>query len=251
MISAVILTHNSENTLLQTLKSCSFCDERIVIDDGSTDGSVALAKKSGAKVFTNTLDGNFAAQRNFGLSKATHDWVLFIDSDEVVSKALADEIKRMTETADVAGFYLKRDDVLWGRVLKHGETGNVRLLRLAKKASGVWIHPVHEVWELNGMTGTLTNPLLHYPHPNVAQFLDAINRYSTLQAQYLFAKKIREPWWYVAVYPPAKFFVNYVWHLGFLDGTPGAIVAIMMSFHSFLVRAKLWHLYHPSPTRQV
>lgn len=122
----------------------------------------------------------------------------------------------------------------------------MKLLRLAKKDAGKWEQPVHEEWKVKWEVGTLVHPLLHYPHPNVAQFLNEINRYSTLYTRFLHAKGIKEPARYIAAKPAAKFFLNYFWRLGFLDGTAGIVVALMMSFHSFLVRGKLWHLWQRS-----
>lgn len=241
MISAVILSHNDEHCIERTLQSLTFCDKRIVIDDFSTDHTVDLANKHKADVYRRHLHGDFAAQRNFGLSKATGEWVLFIDSDEVVSPVLAKEIQKAT-TIDCVGFFMHRRDTLFGKLLKHGETASVRLLRLGKKDAGLWQRPVHEVWNIEGITGTLVTPLDHFPHPNVAQFLDDINVYSTLNARYMFQQNLREPLWQIIGYPTAKFFINFFWRKGFLDGTPGAIVALMMSMHSFLTRAKLWLL---------
>lgn len=244
MISAVILTHNSEKSLASTLDSLSWCDERIVIDDESIDKTVAIAKSSNTNIFSRRLAGDFAAQRNFGLSKAIGPWVLFVDSDEVVTKELADEVRRAVRQCE--GYYIKRIDFLWGRELKHGETANVKLLRLAKKDAGCWTRPVHEVWDVKGKTGELSSPLFHYPHPNVAQFLEKINTYSSLNAEFLYSQKIRSNWFEILVYPIAKFFRNYFFHMGFLDGTAGAVVAIMMSFHSFLTRAKLYQAWNKS-----
>lgn len=244
MISAVVLTHNDEKIIERTLKSLIWSDEIVVVDDRSSDGTVAIAKKLNARVYERALNNDFSSQRNFGLEKAKHDWVLFVDSDEEVSPALAKEIKEATGKMDVNGFYLKRQDVLWGRELKHGETSRVRLMRLGQKGKGVWERPIHEVWNITGVVGTLNTPLYHFPHPNVAQFIDEINFYSTINAHYLYSQKIRVPWWHIVVYPKAKFFHNYFLRLGFLDGTAGAVVALMMSMHSFLTRAKLWLLWH-------
>lgn len=266
MISAVVLTHNAEATLEQTFKSLTWCDEIVLIDDNSTDKTVEIAKKYQARVFTRSLSDDFSAQRNFGLAKARGEWVVFVDSDEVVSKELVSEARLichagldpasqwdsgsgagMTQgnrrSKSPSGYFIRRNDWFLGRWLKHGETANVRLLRLARKDAGVWERPVHEVWDVKGEIGELKNPLLHYPHPNVAQFLEEINRYSSLNARCLFDQGIMVPWWHVVAYPTAKFFLNYVWLQGFRDGMPGAVMAIMMSFHSFLTRAKLWHLW--------
>lgn len=242
MISAVVLTHNNASTIGETLKSLSWADEIIIIDDNSTDETVALVKKRGEKAYAHALGGDFASQRNFGLAKARGEWVLFVDSDEVVSSALVQEVKTRTKDLQIAGYYIARKDILWGKMLAHGEVGGIRLLRLAKKDAGRWVRPVHEVWEIKGKTEELVHPLLHYPHPDVAQFLSDIDRYSTINANYFYAQQKHTQAWQIAVYPTAKFFLNYVWRMGFLDGMQGAILAIMMSFHSFLTRAKLYQL---------
>src|SRR3990167_2567557 len=93
MISAVILTHNDESTIDRTLESVSWCDEVIVVDDDSTDETVSIAKKFGAEVYSQTLNGDFSLQRNFGLTKAKGEWVLYVDSDEVVTTELGKEIR--------------------------------------------------------------------------------------------------------------------------------------------------------------
>ena len=247
MISAVVLTHNSAATLASALKSLAFANEVLVIDDHSTDQTLEIAKSYKAIVTTHTLGDDFAEQRNLGLQLARHEWVLFVDSDEVVPDALAKELMQVSSApSEVQGYMVKREDILWGKVLRHGETENVRLLRFAKKDAGVWVQPVHEVWQVKGLIGNLSTSLLHTPHPTVTEFLASINRYSTIRAQYLYKQKTSIPLWHVAAYPMAKFFVNYVLRLGFLDGTQGAIVAIMMSFHSYLVRSKLWLLTYKS-----
>src|SRR5579862_8388057 len=169
MISAVILTKNEEKNIEACLDSVSWCDEKIVIDDHSTDKTVELAKKKGAKVFNRIMANNFSDQRNFGLEKAQGDWILFIDADERVSSPLWYEIMQHTSESrgDYNGYYIKRQDTIWGKILKHGEVGNIVILRLAKKGVGKWEGKVHEVWKVQGKTQLLKNSLDHYPHPTV------------------------------------------------------------------------------------
>ena len=252
MISAVVLVHNDEKTLPSTLSSLAWCNEIIVINDSSTDGSPELAKKSGAKVFDRPLEADFAAQRNFGLSKARGDWVFFVDSDETVPVALRDEILITLNNTTSSGFMLKREDILFGRRMKYGETADVRLLRLAKKNAGKWVRPVHEVWEIEGEVGQMSNPIEHTPHETISEFLTEINRYTTMNANYLYLQNIQEPVINIVLFPVAKFFKNYIVLKGYKDSTQGMILAIMMSFHSFLTRSKLFLLWHkqtvPLPT---
>jgi glycosyltransferase involved in cell wall biosynthesis len=245
MISVVILTKNEDNNIAACLESVAWCDERIVIDDHSTDKTVTIAQKKGAKVFSHLMSDDFSDQRNFGLEKATGDWVFFVDADERVSSALWFEIMQHTsESLDGSmGFYIKRFDTMWGGILRHGEMGNTKLLRLAKKNAGKWKGKVHEVWQISGKTLTLKNHLDHYPHPTLATFLQEINFYTDLRATELFQKKITVNWFTILAYPKAKFLQNYFFRGGFRDGLPGFIVAMLMSFHSFLVRSKLWLMW--------
>ncbi|MEK7565928.1 MAG: hypothetical protein AAB506_02700, partial [Patescibacteria group bacterium] len=129
-----------------------------------------------------------------------------------------------------------RRDVFWGKELKHGEAGSIKLLRLGKKDAGEWQRKVHEVWQINGPTKTLNNYLYHYPHPTISEFLSSINNYTDIDI--LEQKKFS--YFRLIFNPPGKFIYNYFLKLGFLDGYPGLVYAFMMSFHSLLVRVKMW-----------
>ena len=244
-VSAVVLTKNEEKNIEACLASLQWCYEIIVIDDNSVDNTMAIANKLGAKVFNHSLDYNFAKQRNFGLEKAKGEWVLFVDADERVPTSLCDEIIQYANNPinKCNGYYIKRVDTMWKKVLKHGETGNIRLLRLAKKEAGKWHGNVHEVWEVKGETTVLQNPILHYPHQTLTEFLQEINFYTTLRAEDLFKRKVKVAWWHIIAYPKAKFVQNYIFRLGILDGNAGIVFALCMCFHSFLVRGKLWQLW--------
>ncbi len=249
MISVIILTKNEESNIAACLNSVSWCDEKIVIDDQSTDNTVEIAKNKGAKVFSRTMGNNFSDQRNYGLEKAQGDWILFIDADERVSSALWYEIMQHTSEAidDCIGYYIKRQDTMWGRTLKHGEVGNIVLLRLAKKNTGKWEGSVHEQWKVRGKTKLLKNSLDHFPHPTVAEFLREISYYTDIRSQELFKKNVKSSWLSIIIYPKSKFILNYFFKRGFQDGLAGFVFAMMMTLHSFLVRSKLWLLWQKSP----
>lgn len=242
-ISAVILTKNEEKNIEACLKTLQWCDEVIIIDDASTDKTISIAKKLGAIVFMHRLQADFSQQRNFGLEKAKHDWVLFIDADERVSSVLVNEIQAVIREDNFSGFYIKRLDTMWGKSLWYGEVGNMQLLRLGKKNNGKWHGKVHEIWHISGNVSKLTNPLMHYPHPNLTKFLQEINFYTTLRAEELYKQKVTVPFWHIVAYPKMKFLQNYVFKQGFRDGMPGLVFALCMSLHSFLVRGKLWQLW--------
>ena len=244
MISAIILTKNEENTIVDCLESVSWCNEIIIIDDYSTDRTLEVIKSfnPGAKIIQRKLDGDFASQRNFGLEKAKNDWILFVDADERLSNGLKGEIQDFLEEKNKKydAFYLIRKDIMWSKELKHGEVGNIRLLRFGKKDSGEWKGKVHEIWEVKGSIGVLKMPLYHYPHQTVEEFLREINSYTDLRAKELFERGEKVGFLKIIFYPLLKFKVNYFLKMGFLDGIEGLVFAVMMSFHSFLVRAKLW-----------
>jgi|SRR5438034_5360992 len=245
LLSAIILTKNEEKNIASCMESLSWCDEIIVIDDNSGDATVSIAEKSGARVLVHPLENDFSAQRNFGLEKAKGEWVLFVDADERASAAFVAEIESLITSSKLQknGYYIRRVDSMWGRELKHGEMGNIKLLRLARKNAGKWEGKVHEEWKIKGRIGNVKNPILHYPHRDMTEFLKEINFYSDLRAEELYNKKVHVSWSDIILYPKGKFLVNYFLKRGFLDGMPGFIVAMLMSFHSFLVRGKLWMLW--------
>lgn len=244
MISAVVLTKNAEKTIKDCLTSLAWCNEIIVIDDYSEDKTVSLAKKQGAKVYQRRLNDNFSQQRNFALNKVTQPWIFFVDADEIVSPALKKEIRQLIKSdSEWQGFYFKRQDYFWGKPLRFGETAAVKLLRLARKNSGKWQRPVHEIWQVKGQTGQLKQPLLHQRDLTVAEFLTRINQYSSIRAKELYDQSVKTNWLLILAYPVGKFCQNYFLRLGLLDGQVGFVMALMMSIHSFLVRAKLYLLW--------
>lgn len=249
-ISVIVLTKNEEKNIIDCIESLLSFDEIIIIDDYSTDRTWEIVKKLSAenlwiKCFKRELNQDFSAQRKFGIEKSKNDWIFFVDADERVSKELVSEIDDVFELGeDYSGFLIKRTDFMWGKKLSHGETGNIRLLRLFNKHQGKLVGKVHESWQSTKLVGRLLNPILHYPHPTISAFLSEINFYTDLRAQELFEAKKKAGFMSIIFYPKAKFIKNYFIKLGFLDGLPGLIHAILMSFHSFLVRGKLWQLWH-------
>lgn len=243
MISVCLLTHNDSKTLENCLQSVSWTDELIVVDDHSTDSSVALVKKlrPNAQVFSRELKGNFAAQRNFALGKASNEWVLFVDPDEEVSPKLKNEIETAITKQKTNGYFIKRRDHFFGKWLRFGETGQIKLLRLARKEKGEWYRQVHEYWKVSGRIMELKNPLLHYPQHSLPVFIKDLNFYSSIDAKHMKEEdNIKFSYFRVAANPTGKFLQNYFWRLGILDGMAGLVMAYMMSFYSLVVRVKLY-----------
>ena len=241
-LSSVILARNEEKKIGRAIASVSFCDEVVVIDDNSSDLTPNIAKNMGALVYNRALDNDFSGQRNFGLSKAKGNWVLFLDADEEVSKDLANEIlKKVTDSKNpYDGFYLKRRDNIWGKNLNYGENGNTKLLRLAKKGNGEWVREVHETWNIKGRIGTLDNYFLHYSHQTLREFIDHVNYMSTLHARSNMKEGKKSTLVKIILWPKLKFINNYILRGGFRDGIYGFVVALIMSFHSYLAWSKIW-----------
>ena len=242
-LSAIVLTKNEEINISGCLRGLSFCDEVIVIDDNTTDGTIKIAEYLGAKVCKRNLNEDFANQRNFGLDIARNNWVLFVDADERITEKLKKEIiSLLKEDNGFNGFYIPRKDSIWGKTLTYGETAKIKLLRLGKKNAGRWKRKVHEYWEIQGKIGELKNHLLHYPHQNLTEFLDHINKYSTVHAKENLKEAKKSTIIKILLYPIIKFIRNYFIKSGFIDKEAGLNVSLMMSLHSFLAWSKLWIL---------
>lgn len=239
-LSAVILTKNNKDIIGSLIDNLSFCDEVVVVDDFSDDGTDIVAKQHGAKVFKRELNENFAKQRNFGLDHCLGEWVIFVDSDENVSDELKKEILRVINNNTISAYQIRRNNQFLGKVLKHGEAGAVELTRLAKKNSGRWERNVHEYWNVKGKTGRLKGYLNHNPYKSLDEFVEKINNYSSMHAKANYKEGKKSSLLKIAFYPGLKFLSNYILKIGFLDGVYGFVFALLMSLHSFLAWSKLW-----------
>jgi len=239
MISAVVLTKNEEENIEKCLRTLRFCNEIVVIDDNSNDHTRDIAKKLGAEIYKRDMDMDYAAQSNYGMEKAKNKWVLFVDADERISNELADEITEAVGYEGVSGFLLRRIDYMWGKWLTHGEVGSNRFMRLVRKRSGKWVRRVHPRFEIRGKTLNLKNPILHYPHPSVKEFIAKVDKWSTWHALANSEEGKKATISKVVLMPIGHFIRNFILNLGFLDGIRGLIFAFVMSFHSYLAWSKL------------
>lgn len=245
-LSAIVLAKNEESSIEKCLHSLKLCDEVLVIDDHSSDRTAEIAKKCGAEVFKHDMKSDFAAQRNFGASKARGEWLLYVDADEVVSEELAKEIYSVLhskESPSNDSYYIRRRDVFWNHELRYGETMKARnkgIIRMMKKESGAWHGTVHEEFIPVSKPGTLQAHMLHYPHQSIRIFLREINLYSSQRAREMLKKHSTVNTFQLIAYPMGKFLLTYFIYLGFLDGAAGFAYSFLMSFHSFMVRAKLY-----------
>lgn len=246
-ITAVILTKNEEKHIKDCIESLSFCEKILVVDDSSTDSTVKIAKKTGATVIHSVLKGDFASQRNKAMNTVQTDWVLFVDADERISKQLANEILLAVQKTEYKAYRIKRHDVFWNKKVTRGElmyASHKGFIRLMRKEVGYWEGVIHESFVTREKTKTLSHAMTHYAHNSLKDFIENINKYSSLRAGELLAIKHPPHSLEIFFFPLLKFIYTYVLLFGWLDGPQGFVYSFMMSFHSFLVRAKYYQYTH-------
>ena len=237
MIITTAIISKSESIDQQILDSIHFSDEIIIVVDSPVKKS-NLGKQT--KIFFRPMANDFSSQRNFAISKAKNDWVLFIDADEYVSTELAREIQLIKETNKISGYLIRRIDVCFHQRLLHGETGHTQLLRLAKIDAGNFTRPVHETWQVKGEVGELSSPLYHIKDNFVSEFVGRMAYYAEIDASQLLKENKPFTFWRLILNPKGKFLQNYFMRRGFLDGTIGLIYAYLMSVQSLTVRIFQW-----------
>jgi len=248
-ISAVVITHNEEHNIVDCLQTLDFVDEIVIVDSGSSDKTVFLAKKYTKKVFTRAWTG-YAAQKNYGISRTKNEWVLSIDADERVSEELKRELIELDLKEE--GYLLPVKNFFLGRWMKYGGQYPDYHLRLFRKSKGKFSYDakdVHEAVRIAGAkTVTLTQPLLHYSYNAVSGYFHKYNSYTYLEASGRFYRKIRPSWYGIFFRPISRFIKWYLFKLGFLDGVRGLIFHAFSAFYLFTAELKLFEMYNYNST---
>jgi len=228
-LSVVIVTLNEAATLPRTLASVRFANEIVVLDSGSTDTTAEIVENAGARLIEEPWKG-FARQKNSAIAKATGDWILSLDADEEVTPELAQEMQALLAgDPPFSAYRIPRLNHFLGRPLRHGGYWPDRKLRLFRSGVARFEdRPVHETMTASCSAGRLKGHLIHHCYPTLDDYLEHMNRYSTLAAQALVASgRVRRSWlwlvWNGFLNPAATFFYNYVLRLGFLDGREGLL----------------------------
>ena len=252
-LSVVLITLNEALNLPRTLRSVSWAQEVIVVDSGSTDDTASIARVAGARVIEESWKG-FAAQKNSAIAKAGGDWVLSLDADEEVSPELAREIQAlMSGEPTFIAYRVPRLNHFLGRPLRHGGYWPDPKLRLFKRGAARFEErAVHETMEFAGLAGQLKSPLLHHCYPTLDDYVEHMNRYSTLGAKMLVdsgraPRSVDGLLWHSMVNPAATFVYNYVFRLGFLDGTAGLLQHLNHSVYIHWKYAKAWRAGRGNP----
>lgn len=236
-ISALLITYNEILHIREVLKNLSFADEIIVVDSLSNDGTVEAVKEfPGVKFYPHPFK-DFTSQRTFALTKATHNWILFIDADERLPHDAIDEILLEIQKPDAhAAYRMRRLIYFKGKRLRFGGRMTDKIHRLFQKDKARYKpgRLVHEKLEVNGTTGFLNSPLVHYPYQSFAHYEAKRIHYAQLKGRELKENGIKtHAFWYFlkAIY---KFVRHYLFKLGFLDGFSGLVLAYLTAKYVYM-----------------
>jgi glycosyltransferase involved in cell wall biosynthesis len=239
-LSAIVISKNEAANIAACLDSLAFCDERIVVDSESADGTVEIAKARGARVVSHPFDG-FGAQKNHALSLTTGDWVLSIDADERVSPALARAVAAAIARADADAYEMPRLSRFLGRAMRHSGWYPDYVLRLFRKERARFSNDVvHERVICEGTIGRLAEPLDHFPVLRLEDAVSRMDRYSTAGAEMFVAAGRRVTFASGITHGLWSFFRAYVWRLGFLDGREGFLLAVVNAEGTYYRYMKAW-----------
>jgi glycosyltransferase involved in cell wall biosynthesis len=239
-LSAIVITRNEAANIGDCLDSVAFCDERIVVDCGSSDGTVDIAKAKGARVEIHVWRG-FGPQKNYALSLATGEWVLSIDADERATPELAAAIMAVLAYTSADGWELPRRSSFCGRELRHSGWSPDYVLRLFRRGKAKFDDAVvHERVICDGPVKRLDQPLLHYPVLRLEDALSRMDRYSTASAAALVASGRKVSFLAGIGHGFFSFLRAYVLRLGFLDGAEGFLLAVANAEGSYYRYMKAW-----------
>lgn len=243
-VSVTVITLNEAANLAAALESVRWADEIVVVDSGSTDDTVAIARRYTDRVIETGWPG-YVAQKNFAAAQATYDWIFSLDADERVSEPLAAELRAVLAHDPVpAGYRVPRVTFHLGRWIRTTDWYPDAQLRLYDRRRARWTgRLVHESVSADGEVGQLRAELQHYAYRDIAHHLRTMDRYTTLAARQMFEDGRRASWPDLLVHPAAAFLRNYLLRGGVTDGVPGLVISLMNSVYVGLKYAKLWELW--------
>jgi glycosyltransferase involved in cell wall biosynthesis len=227
VLSVIIITQNEAINIATCLQSVQFADEIIILDSGSTDETVTIARTYTDKVYRVDWPG-YGTQKNRALQKATGDWVLSIDADEVVTPELGQEIKKiLTHPHTFDGYFIRRKSKYCHQMIQYGDWKNDKYLRLFKRGKAQFKEvPVHEELIINGNTSELNSCLIHNSLRNLEEVLLKMNAYSSLSAGHKYHQGNKSGLLTAVVRGTWTFVRGYILKLGFLDGKKGFMLAV-------------------------
>jgi glycosyltransferase involved in cell wall biosynthesis len=244
-LSACIITLDEADRIDACLDSLAFCDEIVVVDSGSTDGTRARAAAKGARVLERSFDG-YRTQKDFAVKAARHDWVLCLDADERVTPALRAAIERARDGgfAGATGYRFARLTEYFGAPLRHGNAYPDRVMRMFDRRRGGWRgdREIHEHASVDGTVTTLSGDVQHAAYRSLADQLARLERYACLMAEHMHARRRRARVANMLFNPGWRFLRGYLLRAGFLDGWRGFVYASIEANYVRQKFIKLWLL---------
>jgi glycosyltransferase involved in cell wall biosynthesis len=239
-LTVTVITRDEASNIGAALDTVAWADEVLVVDSGSTDDTVAIARERGARVVVREWPG-FSAQKNFAAAEASNDWVLSVDADERVTTDLAAEIRSLLAAEPAARAYsVPRVSCYLGRWIRTTDWYPDRQARLYNRRAARWTGDyVHERLAVDGPQAALGGELQHHPYLDISHHLRTMDRYTTLAASQMLAQGRRAGAAGLLARPLGAFLRNYVLHGGWRDGGVGLTVSILNSYYVFLKFAKL------------
>jgi len=244
-ISAIVIAKNEEEKIEACLDSLRWADELILVDTGSNDRTIDIAKKKGCNIY-HYQKGSYSAWRNYGRDKSKYDYLLYLDSDERVDSYLREEIEKKLENwpANVACYGIPRKNIVFGKTLMHGGWYPDYVVRLFKKDKLVkWAGDLHEQPDYKGNLEYLNSPIIHYKENSLSEMVQKTNKWSEIEADLMF--KADHPPMNLLRFCSAcfrEFYFRFIKNLAFLDGGEGIIFGIYQIYSRFISYAKLWEL---------
>ena len=251
-LSVIILTKNEEKDIEGTIQNAWQCaDEVMIMDSGSTDRTVELAKKNGARVVFRAWDNDFAAQRNSDLSHTEADWVLYLDADERMNDELLRGIKRAISVSpsDAGGqmqYSMQRKSVAFGKKFSYGPLYPDWVTRLFPRESVKWVGKVHEHPECELLLEKLPGHIEHYTYRDWQEWEEKMSRYSTIWAEEAYKKGRRTSLPVALLHGVGSLFSTLVLRRGFLDGWMGICLSCMYFSYTMLKYLKLYEIHRTS-----
>jgi len=247
--SAIVIAKNEEKNIKDCLKSVSWADELLVIDSGSTDKTISIAKKAGARAVSFTSGKNYSDWRNKGLDEAKGLWIFYIDADERATPKLKKEILQeiSSKPLNVDHFYayaIPRRNFIFGKEFKYGGQWPDYQIRLFKKDKlKKWTGDVHEKPSFEGKLGHFKEPMKHFKENDLTDMVDKTNDWSEIEARLMYKAahpKMNIPRFVTAM--TREFWLRFVRQLAFLDGPKGIIYGLYQVYSKFISYAKLWEI---------
>ncbi len=250
-ISIITIAKNEEKMIVNCLKSCRWAQELILLDTGSTDKTIEIAKNFGAKIiYAENKERDWGAWHNQGKKEASGDWIFYLDADERITPNLRKEIQELVKSGKKNNaFAVPRQNILLGKPMRFGGWYPDYQIRFFKKDKLIrWEGKLHERPIFKGELGYFKNPILHFTHRDLSMMVEKTKEWSKIEAELLFkANHPQVVWWRILKVMFSEFFDRFLKKQAWRDGLVGWIEGLFQVFNKFLIYAQLWEKQKEKP----